>query len=57
MQRYCDVLMDFLWDDDTSRAHFEIAAERVRKVAAGNLHRDNIRTEGFTNSLLKNLDE
>lgn len=36
MQRYCDVLMDFLWDDDTSRAHFEIAAERVRKVAAGN---------------------
>ncbi len=55
MQHYCDVLRDYLWDDDTSRAHFEIAADHVRTVAAGNLHRDNIRTEGFTNNLLAAL--
>ena len=52
MERYCNVLMESLWDEDASRVLFENAAERVRMVAAGNLHRDNIRTEPFTNALL-----
>jgi hypothetical protein len=52
MERYCKVLMEKCWDDDGSRLLFEKAAERVRLVAAGNLHRDNIRTESFTNLLL-----
>ncbi|MEK6640602.1 MAG: AIPR family protein [Nitrospirota bacterium] len=55
MERYCNVLMESLWDDDASRVLFENAADRVRMVAAGNLHRDNIRTEPFTNSLLSLL--
>ena len=52
MERYCKALMTSLWDDDRSRVLFEKAADGVRKIAAGNLHRDNIRTEPFTNSLL-----
>jgi hypothetical protein len=55
MVRYCNVLMDSLWDDDTSRAHFEKAESHVRAVASGNLQRDNIRTESFTEALLKRL--
>jgi hypothetical protein len=53
--RYCSVLMDMLWDDDASRAHFENAEVHVRAVATGNLHRDNIRTEPFTEALLQRL--
>lgn len=53
--RMCEGLMDSLWDDDASRTTFETATEHVRAVAAGNLHRDNIRTEPFTESLLKRL--
>ncbi|HUZ47151.1 MAG TPA: AIPR family protein [Terriglobia bacterium] len=55
MERYCTLLMDDLWDDDASRSHFEAAAESVRKVAADNLQRDNIRTEPFTNRLVEEL--
>lgn len=55
MVRYCNVLMESLWDDDISRAHFEKAETHVRAVAAGNLHRDNIRTEPFTDALLHRL--
>ncbi|MDP2211422.1 MAG: AIPR family protein [Candidatus Aquicultor sp.] len=55
MARDCAVLMDSLWDDDVSRVHFENAAEHVRAVADGNLHRDNIRTEPFTEALIQRL--
>lgn len=55
MGRYCSLLMDSLWDDDLSRAQFEKAETHVRAVAAGNLHRDNIRTEPFTEALLQRL--
>jgi hypothetical protein len=55
MERYCKVLMDSLWDDDTSKARFENAEAHVRAVAYGNLIRDNIRTEPFTKSLLQRL--
>lgn len=55
MGRYCALLMDDLWDDDASRTHFEAAAESVRRVAADNLQRDNIRTEPFTNRLIEEL--
>jgi hypothetical protein len=57
MERYCSGLMDSLWDDDASKAHFENAVAHVRAVAAGNLHRDNIRTEPFTEGLLLELRE
>ncbi|WP_024334640.1 AIPR family protein [Desulfotignum balticum] len=55
MARQCSILMDSLWDDDTSRKIFQRGADHVRVVAAGNLHRDNIRTEPFTEALLQNL--
>ena len=55
MERHCCVLMDSLWDDDASKKHFEHAAAHVRAVAGGNLHRDNIRTEPFTEALLKRM--
>lgn len=55
MARICAKLMESLWDDDASRKIFLHAAEHVRAVAAGNLHRDNIRTEPFTESLLQRL--
>jgi hypothetical protein len=42
--------MDILWDDEKSRTIFENAASFVRKIAAGNMHRDIIRTEPFTES-------
>ena len=50
--RKCEVLMEALWDEQRFKTLFEEAADRVREVAAGNLHRDNIRTEPFTDSLL-----
>ena len=55
MVRYCNGLMDALWDDDRSKALFDDAASHVRAVAGGNLHRDNIRTEPFTVSLKARL--
>ncbi|MEK9139141.1 MAG: AIPR family protein, partial [Bacteroidota bacterium] len=55
MARLCDGLMNSLWDDEVSRSHFETAAANVSAVAAGNLHRDNIRTEPFTDALLQRL--
>jgi hypothetical protein len=55
MDRYCDTLNTALWDDVGSKALFEEAAVHVRAVAAGNLHRDNIRTEPFTIALLDRL--
>ncbi|MFO8013510.1 MAG: AIPR family protein [Phycisphaerae bacterium] len=55
MTKYCEQLMHSLWDDEESKLRFEDAAEHVRTVAAGNLHRDNIRTEPFTEALRKRL--
>ena len=55
MERYCTGIMESLWDDEQSLGYLNKAAEYVRLVAAGNLHRDNIRTEPFTKSLLTQL--
>ncbi len=55
MIRYCDAILADLWDDDKSKADFELAVTHVRTIANGNLHRDNIRTEAFTEALLKLL--
>lgn len=55
MGRWCAHIQYVLWDGDQSKTTFERAAEVVRTVAAGNLHRDNIRTEPFTEGLLAEL--
>lgn len=51
MRRYSEGLMEALWDDACSKQLFDEAETHVRAVAAGNLHRDNIRTEPFTDTL------
>lgn len=48
MRRYCQKLMEILWDDGRCRDVFQASADMIRQVAAGNMHRDNIRTEPFT---------
>lgn len=53
MERACDTFMALLWDEDRSRQIFEQAAEHVKAVAAGDLQRDNIRTEPFTDKLVR----
>jgi hypothetical protein len=50
MERYCKSIMESLWDDERCRVTFEAAADHIRAVAAGNMHRDNIRT-AFTQNL------
>ena len=55
MDRYCEPIKSTLWDDVDSKAKFEEAAVHIRAIAAGNLHRDNIRTEPFTNQLIQRL--
>jgi len=55
MQRYCESLMEILWDDDKTKEIFEEAVTHVTEVAAGNFDRDNIRTETFTQNLIKNI--
>jgi len=55
MERYCAALMDGLWDDDQFKTIFEAASEAVKAVAAGNLNRDYIRTEPFTDALMQQL--
>jgi AIPR protein len=52
MRRYCEVLLNDLWDDTRSTEIFQAAAEDVRRIARDKLHRDNIRTEDFTKNLL-----
>lgn len=51
MKKLCDRLAEALWNDDRSKELFEQAAEYVERVAAGNMHRDNIRSEPFTKAL------
>ena len=55
MLEYCEGLLQALWDDDRSKELFDHAAEHVRATAGGNLHRDNIRTEPFTDALKARL--
>jgi len=56
MTRYCNGVMEILWDDDKYTSIFRTAEDIVKKVAQGNLHRDNIRTEPFTEKILNHLN-
>lgn len=51
MSRYCQTIMDALWDDNIAKSKFLEAANIITQTAANNLHRDNIRTEPFTESI------
>ena len=52
MEKYCKVIMNTLWDAPKADDLIVEAAAVVNKVAAGNFHRDNIRTEPFTKNVI-----
>jgi hypothetical protein len=52
MQRYCEKILNVLSDTANSDACFRAAANVVDTVAKGNFHRDHIRTQPFTESLI-----
>jgi hypothetical protein len=53
MRRYCEGILEILWNPDKSDACFRAAANVVDSVAQGNFHRDHIRTQPFTESLIE----
>jgi hypothetical protein len=55
MASFCEKLLHVLWNDEQAKSGFEDAANAVRTVSGGNLHRDHIRTETFTDSLTQHL--
>jgi hypothetical protein len=54
MERYCKTIMDTLWDPAKADELIVQAATIVDQAAAGNFHRDNIRTEPFTQKVKEN---
>lgn len=53
MQRYCQPLIEQLWNPERGDSLIKNAAEVIDIVADGNFHRDNIRTEPFTYQLIE----
>ena len=52
IEKYCKKIMEMLWDSAKSDDLLIQAAKVVDQVAAGNFHRDNIRTEPFTQKVI-----
>jgi hypothetical protein len=52
MARYCDPLMEILWDASKADELFAAAAAAIDNVAKGNFDRDNIRTQPFTEAVI-----
>lgn len=52
MEKYCKVIMEKLWEASKSDELLAQAATIVGQVANGNFHRDNIRTEPFTQKVI-----
>ncbi len=55
MGRYCEKLQTSFWQDEVSKTLFEKAVSVVQNVSGGNLHRDHIRTEPFTETLIRHI--
>lgn len=51
MGRFCEQLMEKIWDDSICKQTFLIAAEIISNAASENYHNDNIRTEPFTKAV------
>lgn len=56
MARYCNQIMNILWDEAQYRDIFRRAADLVVTVTGGEYNRDNIRTEGFTERLNQEIN-
>ena len=57
MARFCEKILDVLWNPTDAAALVRRAVDVVDAVAAGNLHRDNIRTEPFTKQVARRCRE
>ncbi len=55
MARYCNSLLELLWDDNNFAESFIQCAQVVLDIADGNLHRDNIRSETFTSKFIDEI--
>jgi hypothetical protein len=55
MERYCAGLNRILWDQEAADSLFIRAAGAVHKAAQGNLERDNIHTQPFTEKLIAQI--
>ncbi|MDF7801419.1 AIPR family protein [Pontiellaceae bacterium B1224] len=55
MKKYCEEIMILLWDEEASKNLFINAEKIVQEIADGNFHRDNIRTEPFTEGVLSKI--
>jgi hypothetical protein len=55
MERYCQKVLEVMWNDVASKELFIEATRVTSLVADGNMHRDNIRTEPFTVRLVDAL--
>ncbi len=53
MARYCDPLSEAMWDAERAAGVFTAAAAIVEDAAEGDFRRDQIRTEPFTEEVLK----
>ncbi|WP_164929046.1 AIPR family protein [Gloeobacter violaceus] len=53
MERYCNPIMEILWDGVKADELMTRAAAIIDEVAADNFHRDNIRTEPFTRKVVE----
>lgn len=51
MRRYSERLLETLWDPRKAEVLFKEAAHLVDETAAGDFHRDRIRTQPFTETL------
>lgn len=57
MQKYCEKIIRQLWETSSADDLINRAAGVVDEVAAGNFHRDAIRTEGFTEKVIAYCQE
>jgi AIPR protein len=55
MEKYCGDLNAILWNPDAADRLFGRAARAVHKAAEGNLERDNIHTQPFTEKLMAQI--
>lgn len=54
MEKYCETITKTLWEPNKADELIVQAAKIVEQAAAGNFHRDNIRTEPFTQKVIAN---
>jgi hypothetical protein len=57
MERYCGVIMELLWDTAKANDLIARASSIVEEASGNNLHRDNVRTLPFTESVITRCRE